>query len=192
MPNCRVPAALGICTQVYANSTKCDPSQFFQIPVTKPDFGPIRACPTFLQASTFVVMSCCAQWLPLVRQSWHKGTLIEALLWLRAITSLVVTSINNLFHQSPMTCLCWTWHKLAHCAGCRIGLGGGKYDWSEGAGGLLPALCYYPYGQGGAHSWPRRRHLVTQDPSPCSQEGPSPLHSSEVLANYGQFCRVCM
>ena len=103
-----------------------------------------------------------------------------------------LTSINNLFHQSPMTCLCWTRHKLAHCAGCRIGLGGGKYDWSEGAGGLLPALCYYPYGQGGAHSWPRRRHLVTQDPSPCSQEGPSPLHSSEVLANYGQFCRICM
>ena len=119
--------------------------------------------------------------------------MIEALLWLRAITSLVVTSINNLFHQSPMTCLCWTRHKLAHCAGCRIGLGGGKYDWSEGAGGLLPALCYYPYGQGGAHSWPRRRHLVTQDPSPCSQEGPSLLHSSGVLANYGQFCReyVC-
>ena len=119
--------------------------------------------------------------------------MIEALLWLRAITSLVVTSINNLFHQGPMTCLCWTRHKLAHCAGCRIGLGGGKYDWSEGAGGLLPALCYYPYGQGGAHSWPRRRHLVTQDPSPCWQEGPSLPHSSGVLANYGQFCReyVC-
>ena len=43
-PTPKEPAALGICTQVYDNSTKCDPSQFFQIPDTKPDFVWISAC----------------------------------------------------------------------------------------------------------------------------------------------------
>ena len=43
-------------------------SSKFQIP-SSILFGSVHVCPTFLQASTFVVTSCCAQWLPLVRQS---------------------------------------------------------------------------------------------------------------------------